>query len=60
MKQVPYMDEFEGDLLPNLFTKDSYICLGYDITEFDDNQATLYCLDSNTYSNSYLLEEKAN
>lgn len=53
---VPYLDEFGNLLVPNLFTKDPYICLGYDIADFDNDQATIYCLDSYTYSNNFLLD----
>jgi len=35
----------------NLLVKDIYISLGYDMDEFDDNQAVLYTLDSLTYTN---------
>lgn len=34
---------------PNLFTKDPYICLGYDLSSFDSEQAILYSLDNKTY-----------
>ena len=53
---IPYLDEFNNLLVPNLFTKDPYICLGYDIADFDNDQATIYCLDSYTYSNNFLLD----
>ena len=53
---VPYLDDFGNLLMPNLFTKDPYICLGYDIADFDNDQATIYCLDSYTYSNNFLLD----
>ena len=53
---IPYLDEFGNLLMPNLFTKDPYICLGYDIADFDNDQATIYCLDSYTYSNNFLLD----
>lgn len=53
---IPYLDEFNNLLMPNLFTKDPYICLGYDIADFDNDQATIYCLDSYTYSNNFLLD----
>jgi len=36
-KQVPHNDDFGNPLLPNLFTKDAYICLGYDIASFDND-----------------------
>lgn len=49
---VPYADPVFIDNLfpPNLFTKDSYICLGYDIGNFNKDQATLYCTNPSTYS----------
>ena len=56
-KQVPHLDEFDNPLLPNLFTKDAYICLGYDVATFNEDQANIYCLDSKTYSDHYLLED---
>lgn len=56
-KQVPYNDDFGNPLLPNLFTKDAYICLGYDVASFDNDQVNIYCLDSKTYSDHYLLED---
>ena len=56
-KLIPYEDMFRNPLLPNLFTKDAYICLGYDIASFNNDQATIYCLDSNTFSDHYLLED---
>lgn len=34
---------------PNLFTKDPYICLGYDLSAFNSEQAILYSLDGKTY-----------
>lgn len=55
-KMIPYLDDFGNLLMPNLFTKDPYICLGYDIADFDNDQATIYCLDSYTYSNNFLLD----
>lgn len=55
--QVPYLDDFDNPLLPNLFTKDVYICLGYDVASFNEDQADIYCLDSKTYSDHYLLED---
>lgn len=49
-KPVPHTD-FLGNLLqPNLFTNDVYISLGYDISEFDSEQAYIYTLDSTTYA----------
>lgn len=33
----------------NLFTKDPYLCLGYDLSGFSEEQAIIYTLDSDTY-----------
>lgn len=49
---IPYKDEFDMLLSPNLFTKDAYICLGYDISEFADDQATLYTINGTTYTSA--------
>lgn len=54
---IPYQDEFDMLLSPNLFTKDPYICLGYDISEFADDQATIYTINGTTYSSSHSDEE---
>ncbi len=48
-KQIRYTTPTGLDLPPNLFTKDPYICLGYDISEFDKEQAFLYSLNTSTY-----------
>ena len=57
-QQVPYEDQiFKNPLSPNLFTTEPYICLGYDVEEFFEDQATLYCLDSLTYTDSALVEK---
>lgn len=36
-------------LSDNLFTKDPYICLGYDLNELDKEQALLFSANKNTY-----------
>ena len=49
---IPYLiDEKNPDRgkKANLFTKDPYICLGYDLSGFDKEQAILYCLDGDTF-----------
>lgn len=48
-KYIPYKTITGGKLPPNLFTKDPYICLGYDLSGFDKEQAILYTLDGDTY-----------
>lgn len=48
--QTPHTQGILGtSLADNLFTKDPYICLGYSLTDFNDEQAILYTLDSKTY-----------
>lgn len=49
---IPHKDEFDMLLSPNLFTKDAYICLGYDISEFANDQATLYTINGTTYTSA--------
>ena len=47
---IPYQFEDMETLRPfNLFTKDPYICLGYDLAEFDKEQAILYSTDGETF-----------
>lgn len=47
---LPYQDEFGNLLIPNLFVKDPYICLGYDIGEFDEESAVLFTNNTRTYT----------
>lgn len=42
-------DAFQTKLMANLFTKDPYVCLGYDIRDFSSEEAILYTLDSDTF-----------
>ena len=46
---IPYKDNFNNRLLNNLFVKDPYVCLGTDLSSFNDEQVILYTLDSDTY-----------
>ena len=47
---VPYKHPlFETILDPNLFDQDPYICVGYDLSSFDREQASLYTLSPLTY-----------
>lgn len=48
-KPIPYLSVFDYPLNNNLFTKGPYICLGYDLGNFDSEQAILYTLDDDTY-----------
>lgn len=34
----------------NLYSKDPYICLGYDVSEFDTEKIILYTINGNTYN----------
>lgn len=45
---IPYSNE-HGNFLDNLFTKDPYVCLGYDLSKFDQEQAILYTINNETY-----------
>ena len=47
---VPYSHPLFGTLLdPNLFDQDPYICVGYDLGSFSEEQLIMYTLDASTY-----------
>lgn len=49
---TPWQDDFNGtpmNKLDNLFTTEPYICLGYDLADFDKEQAILYTINNSTY-----------
>ena len=46
---MPYTSGINMKLVDNLFTKDPYVCLGYDLADFNSEQAILYSLNSDTY-----------
>lgn len=46
---IPYKAPLGGKLLPNLTTKDPYVCLGYDLSDFNTEQAILYTMDGDSY-----------
>jgi hypothetical protein len=48
-EQIPYRTKVGGKVPPNLHTKDPYICLGYDLSNFDSEQAILFTTDGSTY-----------
>ena len=49
-KPIIYKDDALGKKLPpNLFTKDPYICLGYDLEGFKQEEAILYTMNSKGY-----------
>lgn len=46
---LPYKDNLGNGIAPNLFVKDPYVCVGYSIGEFNDDNLTLYTTSSLTY-----------
>lgn len=51
LQMIPYKHPSFGTLLPpNLFEKDPYICVGYDLGSFNQESAILYTLDSSSYN----------
>lgn len=46
---IPYKDIFGNRLLNNLFVKDPYICLGYNLSDFTGEQVILSTLDPKDY-----------
>lgn len=55
---VPYKHTLFNTILePNLFEKDPYICVGYDLASFNQESAILYTLDSSTYQAGLTDEE---
>lgn len=63
---TPWQDDFNGtpmNKLDNLFTTEPYICLGYDLANFDKEQAILYTINNSTYvfnDKEENLEEESN
>lgn len=58
---IPYKDEATDNLfLPNLFEEESYICLGYNLKEFDKESVILYSVNNTTYSPSEYIKEETN
>ena len=55
---IPFKDKtfINSYLSPNLFTIDPYICFGYNIDDFNNDEAVLYCLDSSTYTDKATVE----
>lgn len=47
---IPYQDFLGHYIKPNLYVKDVYVSLGYDVSEFDKEMIQIYTLDSTTYS----------
>lgn len=46
---IPYQTITKNRLPNNLFVKDPYICLGYNLSDFTDEQVIISTLDSKTY-----------
>lgn len=58
---IPYKDEATDNLfLPNLFEEEPYICLGYNLKEFDKESVILYSVNNTTYSPSEYIKEETN
>lgn len=50
----PWQDFLGNSVAPNLFVRDVYLCFGYDVSAFGDNQVVLYTVDGRTtYSPAY-------
>ena len=47
---LPYQDNFGNLIIPNLFVKDPYICLGYDAGNFADESVVLFTNSTRTYT----------
>lgn len=46
---IPWQDFLGNKINPNIFVKDCYICVGYDVASFEDDQVMLYTLNDGTY-----------
>lgn len=57
---LKYKKEGGSKFNDNLFTKSPYICLGYDLSDFDQEQAILYSIDGDTYVTKDNLDPKYN
>lgn len=52
--EIPHLDNFDNEILPNLFLKNVYITLGYDVSDFDKEMIQIHTLGSNSYSSQDL------
>ena len=58
---IPYQFSGGGLRPNNLFTKDAYICFGYDLSGFSEEQAILYSLSGETFdANNDNITDKEN
>lgn len=58
---IPYQFSGGGPRPNNLFTKDAYICFGYDLSGFSEEQAILYSLSGETFdANNDNITDKEN
>lgn len=46
---IPYKKPGLSKFAPNLHTKDPYVCLGYDLSNFNTEEAKLFTTDGTTY-----------
>lgn len=57
---ISHQDYFRKLLNPNIFVKDIYISLGYDVNEFEDEMIKIFSLNSPTYTASSVIEKQKN
>lgn len=56
--QLPHLDNFGNELLSNLFLKNAYVTLGYDVSDFDKEMIQIYTLEPTSYSSEDLEPKK--
>lgn len=49
-EKIPFTDFLGNYIAPNIYLKDPYITLGYDISEFDEEMVQIYTFDSTTFN----------
>lgn len=49
-EEIPFKDFLGNYIAPNIYLKDPYITLGYDISEFDEEMVQIYTFDSTTFN----------
>lgn len=56
-EQIAYIDDFENLVFSNLFVKDCRVCLGYELTSYEDEFVQIFSFDANTYTSAASVEE---
>ena len=49
-EKIPFTDFLGNYIAPNIYLKDPYITLGYDISEFNEEMVQIYTFDSTTFN----------